>query len=339
MARKKKVQQLELSLFDDASFFDEPSTDGDIGDIATGASLGPGGNGQCSADADIAAAEKEDADTVIAEEAKADVVPTEEAKADAVLADGAKAEVVPNEAEAADADIVPAEPKKVDADNSATGGEIRLRAKRRRLRVTFADGTVLCHASATATMIEAIDKIGVERVASLGMESCHVPLVSTSVAPRYAQWTKPIKEGWYLMAQSDTDQKYMQLKSIVAQLALDVRIELGDFETMEADKTGQTGHRKKSKLCVSFPDGFAVSSCDNQKVVVATIEHIGFDKVKKTGLQFAGKHIVTPVKSYNCQTQMPTGEWLTVPPQAKDKYKMLRVISSITHTPFDVRIE
>ena len=188
-------------------------------------------------------------------------------------------------------------------------------------------------------MIEAIDKIGVERVASLGMESCHVPLVSTSVVPRYAQWTKPIKEGWYLMAQGDTDQKYMQLKSIVAQLALDVRIELGDFETMEADKTGQTGHRKKSKLCVSFPDGFAVSSCDNQKVVVATIEHIGFDKVKKTGLQFAGKQIVTPVKSYNCQTQMPTGEWLTVPPQAKDKYKMLRVISSITHTPFDVRIE
>lgn len=319
MSRKKKVQQQELSLFDDASFFDAPSTDGDMADaIVMGASLGSG-DGQCSADADIVAAEKEDADAILADEVKAGIAPTE--------------------AEAADIDIAPAEPKKADAGNSTSGGEIRLRAKRRRLRVTFDDGTILCHASATATMIAAIDKIGVDRVAALGMESCHVPLVSTSVVPRYAQWTKPINEGWYLMAQSDTDQKYMQLKSIVAQLALDVRIELGDFETMEADKTEQAGRRKKSKLCVSFPDGYTVSSRDNQKVVVAAIEHIGFDKVKKTGLQFAGKRIVTSVKSYNCQTQMPTGEWLTVPPQAKDKYKMLRVISSMTHTPFDVRIE
>ncbi len=319
MARKKKVQQQELSLFDDASFLDAPSTDGGIADtIVKGVSIGSD-DGWCRTDGDIVAAEKEDADAILADEVKAGIAPTE--------------------AEAADIDISPAALEKADAGNSATGGEIRLRAKRRRLRVTFADGTELCHASATATMIAAIDKIGVDRVASLGMESCHVPLVSTSVVPRYAQWTKPIKEGWYLMAQSDTDQKYMQLKSIVAQLALDVRIELGDFETMEADKTEQTGHRKKSKLCVSFPDGYTVSSRDNQKVVVAAIEHIGFDKVKKTGLQFAGKRIVTPVKSYNCQTQMPTGEWLTVPPQAKDKYKMLRVISSMTRTPLDVRIE
>ena len=100
--------------------------------------------------------------------------------------------------------------KKTDAPANT-----RMRAKRRRIRVTFDDGTTICDTSATATMIMTIEKIGVERVASLNMENCHVPLVSRQVVDRYAEWTKQMADGWYLMAQSDTKQKYMQLKSIM----------------------------------------------------------------------------------------------------------------------------
>ena len=91
--------------------------------------------------------------------------------------------------------------------------KLRVRGKRQRLKVSFADGTIVCDVSATITMMQVIDKIGVERVAALGMEVCHVPLVSRDVAPRYAEWTKEIKPGcgWYLMAQSDTKQKYIQV--------------------------------------------------------------------------------------------------------------------------------
>ncbi len=224
--------------------------------------------------------------------------------------------------------------------NRVIDERFRMRAKRQLLKIAFSDGTEMCHISATETMIQAICKIGVERVAALGMMSCHVPLVATSVVERYAQWTKPITEGWYLMAQGDTQQKYMQMKSIITQLGVDVHIEIGDSTTLVArDTVKNVAHKKKSQLSVAFPDGYTECSRDHQKVFVSAVEHIGFSKVKNTGLQFSGKQVVTSVKKYTCQVQMPDGEWLTVPVQAKDKYKMLRIISSMTRTPLTVRIE
>lgn len=218
--------------------------------------------------------------------------------------------------------------------------KVRLRGKKSRLKVTFPDGTVFCDVSATVTMILAISKIGVEKVASLGMEVCHVPLVNTEIVPRYAEWTKPISEGWYLMAQSDTKQKYMQMKSIVMQLELDVLVEMAYFDTMtaEGNERKRDKYKKKSKLCVTFPDGFVVCDIDHQRVMAEAVVRIGVDKVRKTNLRIADKPIVTSEKKYSSQVRLLSGEWLTVPPQIKDKYKILRVLSSMTHTPFDVKI-
>ena len=98
--------------------------------------------------------------------------------------------------------------------------KVRARGKKQRLKVTFSDGVVICDVNATTTMIQVIEKLGIGRVASLGMEVCHVPLVSREIVPRYAAWTKEIREGWYLMAQSDTRQKYMQMKSIISSTLL-----------------------------------------------------------------------------------------------------------------------
>lgn len=220
--------------------------------------------------------------------------------------------------------------------------KVRVRGKKQRLKVTFADGTEICDVSATITMMQAIDKIGVERVAALGMEVCHVPLVSKEITPRYAEWTKEIKPGcgWYLMAQSDTKQKYMQMKSIFLQLGINATIEMGDFETFVSDKNEgkRKVHKKKSKLCVTFADGFVICDNDHQHVYLDTIRYVGIEKVKKTNLQIAGKPIIAKEITSTSQIQLSTGEWLAVPPQAKDKYKILKVISSMTHTPFEVKI-
>ncbi len=304
------MQQQELSLFDDAAFGDMPALESNaVGDETV--------SEQCDASDAIDVVVTES--TCAANVSETDVV--KDSEADKSVESGALE-------------------SRRGTSNRIIDEKLRMRAKRQRLKITFADGTVLCHASATETMIQAICKIGVERVAALGMMSCHVPLVATSVVERYAPWTKPITEGWYLMAQGDTQQKYMQMKSIITQLGVDAHIEIGDTSTLVAcDTTKNAVHKKKSQLSVAFPDGYTECSRDHQKVFVAAIEHIGFDKVKNTGLQFSGKRIVTPVMKYTCQVQMPNGEWLTVPAQAKDKYKMLRIISSMTRTPLTVRIE
>lgn len=60
--------------------------------------------------------------------------------------------------------------------------------------------------------------------------------------------------------------------------------------------------------------------------------------MKKTNLQIAGNPVVTKERKSTSQVQLSTGEWLTVPSQVKDKYKVLKIISSMTHTPFEVKI-
>lgn len=96
------------------------------------------------------------------------------------------------------------------------------------------------------------------------------------------------------------------------------------------------GQRKipKGRLVVTFPDGYVIA--DN--AYVKTIRRIGTDKIEKTNLRFSGRKIVTATKQYPSQTCLPEGKWLTIPSTTIDKYKMLKIISSMTRIPFEVEI-
>ena len=249
-------------------------------------------------------------------------------------------------------DKIEEELKRLDADNapkltivipkatSENTADTRQRAKRKRIKVSFADGTEFCDTNATTTMILAVEKIGVERVAALGLEVCHIPLVAQEVNQKYASWTKPMSNEWYLMAQSDTKQKYMQLKSIIAQLSIEATVELGDFDAISATSHTRKGDTKKKKaqLSVTFPDGMVLQGENPLHTYVMVIYHIGLERIKKINIKIGGCPITTPHKKYNGQVKLDSGEWLTVPVTVKDKYKILRVISSLTHEPFEVRI-
>lgn len=218
--------------------------------------------------------------------------------------------------------------------------KIRVRGKRLRLKATFEDGAVVCDTSATQTMIETIRRIGVERVAGLNMEVCHIPLVSQEINPRYARWTKPMGDGWYLMAQSDTRQKYMQMASLISQLGVDVKVELADFDAVESSVPLKTEvkRKKKAQMEVTIGGRTITHGSDIVFTFLDVVELIGVSKVKKTGIRVGHFPIVTHDKVANNQIQTSTGEWLTVPSVTKDKYKVLRVISSMTHTPLDIKI-
>ena len=218
---------------------------------------------------------------------------------------------------------------------------IKVREKRQRLRISFPDGTQICDASATQTMIEAICKIGPERIAQLNMEVCHIPLVAQEVNPRYARWTKKIDDKWFLMAQSDTRQKYMQLVSVIKQLGMDVTVELGDFDTLEPvskQKSETKQKKKKVQLEVTLDNKVFTHGSDTILTFLDVVEYIGIDKVKKTNIKAGRFPIITSSKVANNQIETSTGEWLTVPTLVKDKYKVLRVVSSMTHNPMEIKI-
>ncbi len=217
--------------------------------------------------------------------------------------------------------------------------DVRWRNKSKRIRVSFSDGTVVCESRALSTLMKVIVYIGVERVAGLGMVACHQPLLTKGEYPqKYRGWVKDLPGGWHLLAQSDTAQKFIQLKSIVRQLGLDAKVEYGDFEASLPEKRNVI--RRKAKMSVRFAaDGHTIEGYTGD-AFRATVEHIGIDKVKRTNLIVLGsKRIITPSKSSNDQVQLSTGEWLTIPSQIRDKIKVLNVMSLLTRVKFDVSID
>ncbi len=214
----------------------------------------------------------------------------------------------------------------------------RLRGKKKLIRVTFPDGTVLCDSAPTQTFLQTISRIGPERVKSLGLEVCHIPLVSQTLNDKYKEWIKPIGDGWYVMAQSDTEQKFRQLHSINSQLLLNLILEIGP-DLPIVTHTKKRGSRKvKSQLMITLPDGRVFAGESQTETFVAFIDYVGIDNVCRKHISVANKHLVTATRLYNGQVQVRNGKWLTIPNTTKDKYKILKIIGSVFHMKIDVVI-
>ena len=152
---------------------------------------------------------------------------------------------------------------------------VRQRRIRRLLRVTFPDGKVLCYKSATMTFVEALQMISTDKLGEIKLESYHLPLISQEIYPRFKEWMKPIKDGWCVNVQSDSDQKYMQLVSINQQLDLKWKIEVGADFTPSDDKVPQRKKREAQRLMVKFPDGTTICEANPVDTFRRTIEKIG----------------------------------------------------------------
>lgn len=215
---------------------------------------------------------------------------------------------------------------------------LRQRATKKLLRVTMPDGTVICHKSATMTMIDALVAIGSENFHKITTENCHLPLLSKEIYPRYKDYMKPVCDGWYINAQSDTGQKYMQLTSIKSQLGIAMEVEMGTgFITSDA-KVVQKSKKKDDKLLVRFPNGEYAAGENPIDTLIDAIWQIGPDNIRRKELTFKDKPIITLSKQYNGQVQVGQNLWLTVPIQTKDKYKMLRIIDVMMKLGLEISI-
>lgn len=215
---------------------------------------------------------------------------------------------------------------------------LRQRATKKLLRVTMPDGTVICHKSATMTMIDALVAIGSENFPKITTENCHLPLLSKEIYPKYIDWMKPVCDGWYINAQSDTGQKYMQLTSIKSQLGIAMEVEMGTgFITSDA-KVVQKSKKKDDKLLVRFPNGEYAAGENPIDTLIDAIWQIGPDNIRRKELTFKDKPIITLSKQYNGQVQVGQNLWLTVPNQTKDKYKMLRIIDVMMKLRLEISI-
>lgn len=216
--------------------------------------------------------------------------------------------------------------------------KVRSRAKNKLLRVTFPDGEVLCYNNATSTMLATLNKIGSDKFPAINMELCHLPLLSKEIYPQYKRWMKPLCDGWYLNAQSNTDNKYMQLRTINDQLDLGLTIEVGvNFET-QVDPNKERKGRKNDKLLVRFPDGEYVANGRALDTYLETIWKLGVDDIMRKHLSWGGKDLITTQQVANAQVQVGERRWVMVPNMTKDKAKVLRVVSAMLRINIEVTL-
>ena len=216
--------------------------------------------------------------------------------------------------------------------------QIRTRAKKKLIRVTFPDGEVICYNNATSTMIAALNKIGSDKFPAINLELCYLPLLSKVIYPQYKEWLKPVGDGWYLNAQSNSDNKYLQLRSISDQLSLGLIVELGtDFET-QINPNREKKSRTKDKLLVKFPDGEYVANDNALDTYLETIWKLGIDDIMRKNLTWRDKVLITTSQVANGQIQVDERRWVMVPNITKDKAKLLRVIAAMLHIKLEITI-
>lgn len=95
-----------------------------------------------------------------------------------------------------------------------------------RLKITFADGTVLQERNAAETFVAFVRKVGVERVRSLGLKQSKIPLVSNTIDKKYGDKQKPLGNGWYLMTNTSTKSKLKDIEYIAKAFNIRIKVDI-----------------------------------------------------------------------------------------------------------------
>ena len=212
----------------------------------------------------------------------------------------------------------------------------RGRAKKKHLRVTFHRGKVICYKSTTDTMVAVLQELGEDVISKIELELCHLPIVSKEIYPKYRKWMKPICDGWYINTQSNSDSKFLELKSINDQLSLNLKLELGADLDAEDKPDKEKRTKSKDKLLVKFPDGQYFANNSTLDTFLEVVWEIGIDNIKRKDLSWGGNPLITTSKMFNNQVQVDSQRWIIVPNSTRDKIKLLRVIGAMLHINMEI---
>lgn len=200
-------------------------------------------------------------------------------------------------------------------------------SQKKLLRVTFPDGTVLCYKNVTMTFVEALRKIGVDKLQNVHLDIYKRPIITREIYEGFEADIKPLDNGWYVFACGDSTEKYLRLTTIISQLQLEgITVEIGtDFETSTI-KGFSKARKKVGGLLIQFADGEFVGGESPKDSYIQALTKIGLDIIYYKGFEDRGEELVTRYNKYKGQVQSG-GKWITVPGQTKDKILALERIS------------
>lgn len=202
----------------------------------------------------------------------------------------------------------------------------RPRSQKKLLKVTFPDGTVLCYKNVTMTFVEALRKIGTDKLQNVHLEIYRLPLFTREIYKGFEANIKPLDNGWYVHACGDSTEKYLRLRTIIDQLGENITVEIGEhFETSNT-KAFSKSKKKAGGLLIQFADGEFIGGDSPKDSYIQAIKKIGLDLIFYKGFEDHGQELVTRYNKFKNQIQSED-KWITIPGLTKDKICALERIS------------
>lgn len=212
------------------------------------------------------------------------------------------------------------------------------RGVRNKIRVTFPNGNIHCYKNITDTLIASLCEIGSDRFPEIKLEIGKLPILSKEIYPKFKKYMKPVCDGWYVNTQSDTDQKFLQLKIISDTLDLGLKIELGkDLESCTSPFRTKKS-KSKDNLLVRFPDGEYVGESSSLDTYLQSLWKLGIDEIKCTGIEYGGIPVISGFQTSNNQIKVDKDRWATVPGSTKERAGTLRLIASMLKINLEISI-
>ena len=116
----------------------------------------------------------------------------------------------------------------IKPENEPPNGETSGENKRKKIKITFSDGTIIQDYKVADTFAKTIMKIGTQRVKALQMKLAEIPLISETRYENTQQYLTP--DNLYIGTKTSTEYKVSLLNKIKSRLGLDIKIELVDSQ-------------------------------------------------------------------------------------------------------------
>lgn len=182
------------------------------------------------------------------------------------------------------------------------------------LRVEFPDGTVLQDKNVSKTYAQAIKLIDPDLVALVNLSHAGVGVVSKTLDFRYAQYQKPIGDGWYVMTNSSTNTKCTDLQTISDELELDLKVYLVPLDGSEITLLPrvEVPEGTRAKIRVTFPDGRVIFPSKVLEALVEVVKYAGAERVRELNINCCGDNLIlkNPAPRYEKPCKPVGNGWL-----------------------------
>ncbi len=172
------------------------------------------------------------------------------------------------------------------------------RKKKSLLRVEFPDGRIIQHPVAADTFAQVIDEHYPELIDEIGIVHAGVPLVSKTLDKKYADYQKPIGDGWYVFTNIRTEKKQEDLQKISDSLGLGLKVSVVDPDdgtvVIPHDIVGgYNTTSSRAKIKVQFPDGRVIQPNKVLDALVEVVKFAGAENVRSLNIIVCNDNMIT----------------------------------------------